>query len=90
MYQAFSHFSGRFKDHICSQENGAGAGLGTRLVSSTISIPHNDIIIVIVASMVISSCTHVLVMNIFNQNKLIFSNCATILLSGESLAAILL
>jgi len=32
MYQAFSRFSGRFKGHVCSQENGAGDGLGTRLV----------------------------------------------------------
>jgi len=31
MYQAFSHFSGQFKGHVCSQENGAGDGLGTRL-----------------------------------------------------------
>jgi len=29
MYQAFS---GRFKGHVCGQENGAGDGLGTRLV----------------------------------------------------------
>jgi len=28
---AFSHFSGRFKDHICGQENGVGDGLGRRL-----------------------------------------------------------
>ena len=31
MYQAFSRFSGRFKGHVCGQENGAGDGLGTRL-----------------------------------------------------------
>jgi len=28
---AFSHFSGRFKGHICGQENKVGDGLGTRL-----------------------------------------------------------
>ena len=37
MYQAFSRFSGRFKGHVCGQENGAGDGLGTRL-----SEPHID------------------------------------------------
>jgi len=31
MYQAFSRFSGQFKGHVCSQENGVGEGLGTRL-----------------------------------------------------------
>jgi len=29
LYQAFSRFSMWFKGHICSQENGAGDGLGT-------------------------------------------------------------
>ena len=29
--QAFSCFSGRFKGHVCGQENGAGDDLGTRL-----------------------------------------------------------
>jgi len=32
MYQAFSRFSGRFKGHVCGQENGAGDSLGTRLI----------------------------------------------------------
>jgi len=32
IYQAFSHFSGQFRGHICCQENGAGDGLGTRLL----------------------------------------------------------
>jgi len=32
MYQAFSRFSGRFKGHVCGQENEAGDGLGTRLM----------------------------------------------------------
>jgi len=34
MYQAFSRLSGRFKGHVCGQENGAGDGLGTRLHST--------------------------------------------------------
>jgi len=27
--QAFSHFSGQFKGHVCSQEKGVGDGLAT-------------------------------------------------------------
>ena len=34
IYQAFSRFSGRFKGHVCGQENGAGDGLGTRLLAT--------------------------------------------------------
>ena len=29
---AVSRFSGRFKGHLCGQENGVGDGLGTRLL----------------------------------------------------------
>jgi len=34
---AFSSFAGRFKGHVCGQENGAGDGLETRLGLSLIS-----------------------------------------------------
>jgi len=35
LYHAFSRFSGQFKCHVCSQENGVGYGLGTRLYYTT-------------------------------------------------------
>jgi len=38
MYQAFSRFSGRFKSHVCGQENRAGDGLGTRLVLPYVAV----------------------------------------------------
>ena len=38
MYQAFSCFSGRFKGHVCGQENRAGDGLGTRLVLPYVAV----------------------------------------------------
>jgi len=40
MYQAFSRFSGRFKGHVYGQENGAGDGLGTRLLCNLKPLTH--------------------------------------------------
>ena len=36
--QTFSRFSGWFKGHVCSQENGVGDGLGMRLETEYIGI----------------------------------------------------
>ena len=37
VYQTSSHFSGRFKGHVCGQDNRAGDGLGMRLSFSAIT-----------------------------------------------------
>lgn len=69
------------KDRVCM--------IAGDLTAIPFLVPYQYLIIVIAATMVISTCAHVLIMKFFNQSILIFSNCAAIL-PGDSVAAIVL